>query len=107
MSAGSALSSVTVRTIPLLGCPPAEAAGGFVSSFLPGLSTTLTRVITGDFKQGHSIVVSSLKVFQAVSFIMADDQLGEGLRGRAKPAVEKRRVAELMVHREASWVKYW
>ncbi|XP_052506686.1 TELO2-interacting protein 1 homolog isoform X2 [Budorcas taxicolor] len=79
--------------------------GDLFASFLPGLSTTLTRVITGDFKQGHSIVVSSLKVFyKTVSFIMADDQLGKVSEVRAKPAVE-RRVAELMVHREASWVK--
>lgn len=79
--------------------------GDLFASFLPGLSTTLTRVITGDFKQGHSIVVSSLKVFyKTVSFIMADDQLGRVSEVRAKPAVE-RRVAELMVHREASWVK--
>ncbi|XP_040103268.1 TELO2-interacting protein 1 homolog [Oryx dammah] len=79
--------------------------GDLFASFLPGLSTTLTRVITGDFKQGHSIVVSSLKVFyETVSFIMADDQLGRVSEVQAKPAVE-RRVAELMVHREASWVK--
>ncbi|XP_043334683.1 TELO2-interacting protein 1 homolog [Cervus canadensis] len=79
--------------------------GDLFASFLPGLSTTLTRVITGDFKQGHSIVVSSLKVFyETVSFIMADDQLGRVSEVPAKPAVE-RRVAELMVHREANWVK--
>ena len=79
--------------------------GDLFASFLPGLSTTLTRVITGDFKQGHSIVVSSLKVFyETVSFIMADDQLGRVSEVPAKPAVEHR-VAELMVHREANWVK--
>ncbi|XP_055400988.1 TELO2-interacting protein 1 homolog isoform X2 [Bubalus kerabau] len=79
--------------------------GDLFASFLPGLSTTLTRVITGDFKQGHSIVVSSLKVFyETVSFIMADDQLERVSEVQAKPAVEHR-VAELMVHRGASWVK--
>ncbi|XP_057559222.1 TELO2-interacting protein 1 homolog isoform X1 [Hippopotamus amphibius kiboko] len=79
--------------------------GDLFASFLPGLSTTLTRVITGDFKQGHSIVVSSLKVFyETVSFIVADEQLRRVSEVQAKPAVEHR-VAELMVHREASWVK--
>ncbi|XP_036683043.1 TELO2-interacting protein 1 homolog [Balaenoptera musculus] len=79
--------------------------GDLFASFLPGLSTTLTRVITGDFKQGHSIVVSSLKVFyKTVSFIMADEQLRRVSEVRAKPAVEHR-VAELLVHREANWVK--
>ncbi|XP_017367668.1 TELO2-interacting protein 1 homolog isoform X2 [Cebus imitator] len=79
--------------------------GDLFASFLPGISTTLTRVITGDFKQGHRIVVSSLKIFyKTVSFIMADEQLERISKVQAKSAVEHR-VAELMVHREADWVK--
>ncbi|KAG8517828.1 TELO2-interacting protein 1 [Galemys pyrenaicus] len=79
--------------------------GDLFACFLPGISTALTRVITGDFKQGHSIVVSSLNVFyKTVSFVMADEQLGRTSEVQAKPAVEQR-VAELMVHREADWVK--
>ncbi|XP_037351181.1 TELO2-interacting protein 1 homolog isoform X2 [Talpa occidentalis] len=79
--------------------------GDLFACFLPGISTALTRVITGDFKQGHSIVVSSLNIFyKTVSFIMADEQLREISKVQAKPAVEQR-VAELMVHREADWVK--
>ncbi|XP_003936418.1 TELO2-interacting protein 1 homolog isoform X1 [Saimiri boliviensis] len=79
--------------------------GDLFASFLPGISTTLTRVITGDFKQGHRVVVSSLKIFyKTVSFIMADEQLKRISKVQAKSAVEHR-VAELMVHREADWVK--
>ncbi|EAW76047.1 TELO2 interacting protein 1 [Homo sapiens] len=79
--------------------------GDLFASFLPGISTALTRLITGDFKQGHSIVVSSLKIFyKTVSFIMADEQLKRISKVQAKPAVEHR-VAELMVYREADWVK--
>ncbi|XP_030876831.1 TELO2-interacting protein 1 homolog isoform X4 [Leptonychotes weddellii] len=79
--------------------------GDLFASFLPGISMALTRVITGDFKQGHSIVVSSLKIFyETVSFIMADEQLERISEVQPKPAVEHR-VAELMVHREAKWVK--
>ncbi|XP_034497737.1 TELO2-interacting protein 1 homolog isoform X2 [Ailuropoda melanoleuca] len=79
--------------------------GDLFASFLPGISTALTRVITGDFKQGHRIVVSSLKLFyKTVSFIMADEQLERISEVQPKPAVEHR-VAELMVHREARWVK--
>ncbi|KAL2763722.1 TELO2-interacting protein 1-like protein [Daubentonia madagascariensis] len=82
-----------------------QQLGDLFASFLPGVSTTLTRVITGDFKQGHSIVVSSLKIFyRTVSFIMADEQLKRISKVQAKPAVEHR-VAELMVHREGDWVK--
>lgn len=79
--------------------------GDLFASFLPGISTALTRVITGDFKQGHSIVVSSLKIFyRTVGFVMADEQLGRTSEVQAEPAVEHR-VAKLMVHREADWVK--
>lgn len=79
--------------------------GDLFASFLPGISMALTRVITGDFKQGHSIVVSSLKLFyKTVSFIMANEQLERISEVQPKAAVEHR-VAELMVHREARWVK--
>ncbi|XP_069351679.1 TELO2-interacting protein 1 homolog [Eulemur rufifrons] len=82
-----------------------QQLGDLFASFLPGVSTALTRVITGDFKQGHNIVVSSLKIFyKTVSFIMADEQLKRISKVQAKPAVEHR-VAELMVHRDADWVK--
>ncbi|XP_075384880.1 TELO2-interacting protein 1 homolog [Tenrec ecaudatus] len=79
--------------------------GDLFASFLPGISTALTRVITGDFKQGHSTVVSSLRLFhKTVGFIMADEQLRRVSGAQAKPAVEQR-VAELMIHRKADWVK--
>ncbi|XP_032206592.1 TELO2-interacting protein 1 homolog isoform X2 [Mustela erminea] len=80
--------------------------GDLFASFLPGISMALTRVITGDFKQGHSIVVSSLKIFyETVSFIMADKHLERTSDAQPKPASVEPRVAELMVHREAKWVK--
>ncbi|XP_039720245.1 TELO2-interacting protein 1 homolog [Pteropus medius] len=85
--------------------PEQKQLGDLFASFLPGISTALTRVITGDFKQGHSIVVSSLNIFyKTVGFIMADVQLGRISKVKAKPAVEHR-VAKLIVHREADWVK--
>lgn len=79
--------------------------GDLFASFLPGISTALTRVITGDFKQGHNIVVCSLKIFyKTVSFVMADEQLRRISKVQAKPAVEHR-IAELMIHREGDWIK--
>ncbi|XP_004867847.1 TELO2-interacting protein 1 homolog isoform X1 [Heterocephalus glaber] len=79
--------------------------GDLFASFLPGISTALTRVITGDFKQGHSIVVCSLKIFhKTVGFVMADEQLRRLSKAQAEPVVEHR-IAELMVHREGDWVK--
>ncbi|XP_036085317.1 TELO2-interacting protein 1 homolog isoform X3 [Rousettus aegyptiacus] len=85
--------------------PEEKQLGDLFASFLPGISTALTRIITGDFKQGHNIVVSSLKIFyKTLGFIMADEQLGRISKVKAKPAVEHR-VAKLIVHREADWVK--
>ncbi|KAM4842704.1 LOW QUALITY PROTEIN: TELO2-interacting protein 1 homolog [Thomomys bottae] len=82
-----------------------QALGDLFASFLPGISTSLSRVITGDFKQGHSIVVSSLKIFsKTVGLVMADEQLGRISKVQAKPTVEHR-VAELLVHRDEVWVK--
>ncbi|XP_054996340.1 TELO2-interacting protein 1 homolog [Sorex araneus] len=85
--------------------PEEEQLGDLFASFLPGVSTALTRIILGDFKQGHGIVVSALRIFsKTVSFVVADAQLGRTPKARAKPAVEPR-VAELMIHRTEDWVK--
>uniref|UniRef100_F6SZM6 TELO2-interacting protein 1 homolog n=1 Tax=Monodelphis domestica TaxID=13616 RepID=F6SZM6_MONDO len=82
-----------------------EQLGDLFASFLPGISTALTRIITGDFKQGHVIIISALKVFyKIIGFVMADEQLEKIPKDKKKPSVECR-VAELMVHREANWVK--
>ncbi|XP_007474428.2 TELO2-interacting protein 1 homolog isoform X1 [Monodelphis domestica] len=82
-----------------------EQLGDLFASFLPGISTALTRIITGDFKQGHMIIISALKVFyKIIGFVMADEQLEKIPKDKKKPSVECR-VAELMVHREANWVK--
>ncbi|KAM9069388.1 TELO2-interacting protein 1 homolog isoform X2 [Sarcophilus harrisii] len=79
--------------------------GDLFASFLPGISTTLTRIITGDFKQGHVIIISALKIFyKTIAFIMADEQLARIPKDKEKFSVEHR-VAELMVHRDANWVK--
>lgn len=89
--------------------PPEELEqkqlGDLFAAFLPGIATALTRVVTGDFKQGHSIVVCSLKIFhKTVGFILADEQLRAISTVPDKPSVEPR-VAKLVVHREADWVK--
>nr|XP_003467697.1 TELO2-interacting protein 1 homolog isoform X1 [Cavia porcellus] len=82
-----------------------QQLGDLFASFLPGISTALTKVIRGDFKQGHSIVVYSLRIFyKTVGFVLADEQLGRISKVQPKPAVEQR-IAELMVHREGEWVK--
>lgn len=85
--------------------PEQKQLGDLFASFLPGISTALTRIILGDFKQGHGIVVTSLNIFcRTVSFVMADEQLRSTSKVCTKPAVEQR-VAELMVDRAEDWVQ--
>ncbi|XP_049635097.1 TELO2-interacting protein 1 homolog [Suncus etruscus] len=85
--------------------PEQKQLGDLFASFLPGISTALTRLILGDFKQGHGIVVTSLNIFcRTVSFVMADEQLRSTSKVCTKPAVEQR-VAELMVDRAKDWVQ--
>lgn len=38
------------------------AVGGTMASFLPGISTAVTRIITGDLRQGHAVTVRAIKV---------------------------------------------
>nr|XP_056700921.1 TELO2-interacting protein 1 homolog [Euleptes europaea] len=79
--------------------------GDLFASFLPGISTALSRIITGDVKQGHGVVVSATRVFsRALSLVMADKQLEQVPPKRKKPAsVPGSRISELLVHRGPDW----
>ncbi|KAJ7332271.1 hypothetical protein JRQ81_014451 [Phrynocephalus forsythii] len=80
--------------------------GDLFASFLPGLSIALSQIITADVKQGHAVVVSALKLFsQAVSVVMADEQLAQVPAQREKPASERSKISELIVHRSPNWAK--
>ncbi|XP_066482535.1 TELO2-interacting protein 1 homolog [Tiliqua scincoides] len=80
--------------------------GDLFASFLPGISVALSRIITGDVKQSHAVIVSALKLFsQVISFVMADEQLAQIPPKKEKPALKQSRIAELMVHRGVDWSK--
>ncbi|KFZ55171.1 TELO2-interacting protein 1, partial [Antrostomus carolinensis] len=84
----------------------AQQCGDVFASFLPGISMTLSRVITGDIKQGHKPTVSAIRVFyQVVGLVMADEQLARAPKNKEKPPVEQSRISELMVHRGPDWSK--
>lgn len=38
------------------------AIGSTMASFLPGITTAVTRIITGDLRQGHAVTVRAIKV---------------------------------------------
>nr|XP_042698508.1 TELO2-interacting protein 1 homolog [Chrysemys picta bellii]XP_042698509.1 TELO2-interacting protein 1 homolog [Chrysemys picta bellii]XP_042698510.1 TELO2-interacting protein 1 homolog [Chrysemys picta bellii] len=80
--------------------------GNLFASFLPGISIALSRVITGDIKQGHMVTVSAIRLFyQTVCLVMADEQLATITQDEEKPSVEQSRLSELVVHRGPDWVK--
>ncbi|KAM9120874.1 TELO2-interacting protein 1 homolog isoform 2-T2 [Pangshura tecta] len=90
----------------LLDMVETRQCGNLFASFLPGISTALSRVITGDIKQGHMVTVSAIRLFyQTVCLVMADEQLATITQDEEKPSVEQSRVSELVVHRGPDWVK--
>ncbi|NXW47231.1 TTI1 protein, partial [Nyctiprogne leucopyga] len=84
----------------------AQQCGDVFASFLPGISITLSRVITGDIKQGHKPTVSAIRLlYQVVGLVMADEQLARTPKNKEKPPVEQSKISELMVHRGPDWSK--
>ncbi|XP_010134941.1 PREDICTED: TELO2-interacting protein 1 homolog, partial [Buceros rhinoceros silvestris] len=84
----------------------AQQCGDLLASFLPGLSITLSRVITGDIKQGHKPTVAAIRLFYLiVGSVMADAQLARIPESKEKLPVEQSRLSELMVHRGPDWRK--
>lgn len=84
----------------------AQQCGDLFASFLPGISITLSRVITGDIKQGHKSTVSAIRLFYLiVGLVMADAQLARIAKNKEKLPVEESRISELMVHRGPDWSK--
>ncbi|KAF1468405.1 hypothetical protein FQV08_0005103, partial [Pygoscelis antarcticus] len=84
----------------------AQQCGDLFASFLPGISITLSRVITGDIKQGHKTTVSAIRLFYLiVGLVMADAQLARIPKNKEKLPAEQSRISELMVHRGPDWSK--
>ncbi|KFV72736.1 TELO2-interacting protein 1, partial [Struthio camelus australis] len=84
----------------------AQQCGDLFASFLPGISITLSRVITGDIKQGHKTTVSAIRLFyQIVGLVMSDEQLSRVPKNKEKLLVEQSRISELMIHRGPDWSK--
>ncbi|KFP65429.1 TELO2-interacting protein 1, partial [Cariama cristata] len=84
----------------------AQQCGDLFASFLPGISITLSRVITGDIKQGHKPTVSAIRLFYLiVGLVMADAQLARIPKNKEKLPGEQSRISELMVHRGPDWSK--
>ncbi|TFK02233.1 testis-expressed sequence 264 protein [Platysternon megacephalum] len=90
----------------LLDTVETRQCGNLFASFLPGISIALSRVITGDIKQGHMVTVSAIRLFyQTACLVIADEQLATITQDEEKPSVEQSRLSELVIHRGPDWVK--
>ncbi|XP_024148210.1 TELO2-interacting protein 1 homolog isoform X2 [Oryzias melastigma] len=81
------------------------SVGDTMASFLPGITTTVTRIIAGDPRQGHTVTVRAIKVWSMmVGLVMEDAQLRS--RKSLQPvSAELGRIGQLLVQRTPDWVK--
>ncbi|XP_018413175.1 PREDICTED: TELO2-interacting protein 1 homolog [Nanorana parkeri] len=80
--------------------------GDLFASFLPGVCTVLTRIICGDPKQGYRLSTAAVKLWAGtVSLVMSDESLARVPEKKPHYPGLSVRVAELLVHREKTWVK--
>lgn len=81
------------------------ALGSSMASFLPGITTAASRIITGDLRQGHAVTVLAIKVwFRTVGLVMEDNQL-QASEPSKTPSSDLGRIGQLVVCRTQDWVK--
>uniref|UniRef100_A0A8P4GI22 TELO2-interacting protein 1 homolog n=1 Tax=Dicentrarchus labrax TaxID=13489 RepID=A0A8P4GI22_DICLA len=81
------------------------AIGSTMASFLPGITTAVARIITGDLRQGHAVTVRAIKVWsRTVGLVMEDAQLQASEPGKT-PSPDLGRIGQLVVRRTQDWVK--
>ncbi|XP_063816444.1 TELO2-interacting protein 1 homolog isoform X2 [Pseudophryne corroboree] len=80
---------------------------GLFASFLPGICTVLTRIICGDPKQGYRVTRAAIRLWaEAVSIVMSDESLAQVTEKKPVHPGLSGRIAELLVHRDKTWVKH-
>lgn len=79
--------------------------GNTLASFLPGITQALSRVVSGDLRQGHVVTVKAMRVwYTTVGLVMMDKQLQNDSKVSAESA-NLGRVGELVVKRTPTWKK--
>ncbi|XP_052284808.1 TELO2-interacting protein 1 homolog [Dreissena polymorpha] len=83
--------------------------GNMYASFLPGISVTLCKIITGDTKQGYAVTSKAIYVWMRIVSLVMDDRLLEIYRNKqnSKSQQQKQldeRLAGLVVTRDNGWL---
>ncbi|XP_069740729.1 TELO2-interacting protein 1 homolog [Narcine bancroftii] len=80
--------------------------GDLFASFLPGITLGMTRIISGDVKQGHLVTTYAIRVwYKVVCIVMANEQLSNIQHEKNMNYAAKSKHAELVIHRKPEWVK--
>ncbi|XP_048449205.1 TELO2-interacting protein 1 homolog [Rhincodon typus] len=80
--------------------------GDAFASFLPGITLAMSRIISGDVKQGHLVTSYAIKVwYKLVGLVMASDQVSKKHHDKKTLFAEGSKLAELVICRKPEWVK--
>uniref|UniRef100_A0A3Q4BIQ5 Uncharacterized protein n=1 Tax=Mola mola TaxID=94237 RepID=A0A3Q4BIQ5_MOLML len=81
------------------------AIGSTMASFLPGITMAVSRIITGDLRQGHTVTVRAIKIWcRSVGLVLEDVQL-QAIDPGMTPSPDLGRIGQLIVLRTQDWVK--
>ncbi|XP_003963042.2 TELO2-interacting protein 1 homolog [Takifugu rubripes] len=81
------------------------SVGRTMASFLPGITMAVTRIITGDMKQGHTVTVRAIKVWTRIVGLVLEDAQFQAREESTTPSTELGRIEQLVVRRTQDWVK--
>ncbi|XP_072136965.1 TELO2-interacting protein 1 homolog isoform X1 [Mobula birostris] len=80
--------------------------GDTFASFLPGVTLGMTRIISGDVKQGYLVTTHAIRIwYKVVCIVMANEQLSNVELGKKLTCTKESKHAELVICRKPEWVK--
>ncbi|XP_023240279.1 TELO2-interacting protein 1 homolog [Centruroides sculpturatus] len=78
-------------------------AGNKLASFLPGITSCLTRVVTSDFHQGHVVIVNIIKVLQKIITLTLSDRNLQNSSEVKEKLVKNQNIPN--IKRNEDWIK--
>ncbi|XP_062590440.1 TELO2-interacting protein 1 homolog [Saccostrea cucullata] len=84
--------------------------GDTFASFLPGITITLCKIITGDQKQGHSVIATAIYAWTKIIGLTMDDILIEESQKKGQPSITGAepvddKIRKLAIKRDSTWVE--
>lgn len=83
--------------------------GDTLASFLPGITITLCKIITGDQRQGHSVIATAIYAWTKIVGLTMDDILIEESQKRVQQPIlagtVEDKIKKLAIKRDSTWVE--